>query len=202
MSEFGKAFAAARERGDLKFKFKGKDGATKEYTTDLKGENRRAMYDSTADTAKFTAERDKPRTGGANIPTPQRKAPTSKPIALSEEARDNAARSIGAEPPSKKRKADVNAASFGASPMEALRRIRADMEPKITSLSYDEAKRPKPSQGRTGRGALAAGGKVTKMAKGGMSCMKRGGGIEVKGYKKGGMIDGCAQRGKTKGKVC
>jgi hypothetical protein len=32
--------------------------------------------------------------------------------------------------------------------------------------------------------------------------MKRGGGVEVKGYKKGGMIDGCAKRGKTKGKVC
>ena len=43
---------------------------------------------------------------------------------------------------------------------------------------------------------------MKKMAKGGMSCMKRGGGIEVKGYKKGGMIDGCAVRGKTKGKVC
>jgi hypothetical protein len=43
---------------------------------------------------------------------------------------------------------------------------------------------------------------MKKMAKGGMSCMKRGGGVEVKGYKKGGMIDGCAQRGKTKGKVC
>jgi hypothetical protein len=191
MSEFGKAFAAARKRGDLKFDFKGK-----EYTTNLKGENRRAMYDSPASTAKFTAERDKPRTGGANIPTSQRKAP--KPISLSEEARDNAARSIGAEPPSNKRKADVNAASFGASPAEALRRIRADMEPKITSLSYDEAKKPKPSR----RGALAAGGKVTKMAKGGMSCMNRGGGVEMKGYKKGGRIDGCAQRGKTKGKVC
>ena len=62
MSEFGKAFNAARKRGDLKFKFKGKDGATKEYTTNLKGENRRAMYDSPADTAKFRAERDKPRT--------------------------------------------------------------------------------------------------------------------------------------------
>jgi hypothetical protein len=43
---------------------------------------------------------------------------------------------------------------------------------------------------------------MKKMAKGGMSCMKRGGGVEVKGYKKGGMIDGCAKRGKTKGKVC
>ncbi len=39
---------------------------------------------------------------------------------------------------------------------------------------------------------------MKKMAKGGMSCMKRGGGVEVKGYKKGGMIDGCAVRGKTK----
>jgi hypothetical protein len=57
MSEFGKAFAAARKRGDLKFDFNGK-----EYTTSLKGENRRAMYDSPADTAKFRAERDKPRT--------------------------------------------------------------------------------------------------------------------------------------------
>jgi hypothetical protein len=43
-----------------------------------------------------------------------------------------------------------------------------------------------------------------KMAAGGMSCMKRGGGIEKKGYDiakkfaKGGSIDGCAQRGKTK----
>ena len=43
---------------------------------------------------------------------------------------------------------------------------------------------------------------MKKMAKGGMSCMKHGGDVEVKGYKKGGMIDGCAQRGKTKGKVC
>jgi hypothetical protein len=43
---------------------------------------------------------------------------------------------------------------------------------------------------------------MKKMAKGGMSCMKRGGGVEVKGYKKGGMIDGCAKRGKTKGKAC
>jgi hypothetical protein len=57
MSEFGKEFNAARKRGDLKFKFKGK-----EYTTNLKGEHRRAMYDSPADTAKFRAERDKPRT--------------------------------------------------------------------------------------------------------------------------------------------
>jgi hypothetical protein len=51
-------------------------------------------------------------------------------------------------------------------------------------------------------GGMAAPGYNTgvmkKMAKGGMSCMKRGGGIEVKGYKKGGMIDGCAQRGHTR----
>lgn len=46
------------------------------------------------------------------------------------------------------------------------------------------------------------------MKKGGMACMKRGGGIEKKGYgpvqkfAKGGSIDGCAVRGKTKGTVC
>ena len=45
---------------------------------------------------------------------------------------------------------------------------------------------------------------MKKMAKGGMSCMKRGGGVEKKGYgdvqkfAKGGSIDGCAVRGKTK----
>ena len=64
MSEFGKAFAAARDRGDLKFKFKGKDGVTKEYTTDRKDDapRRNVKMSSPADTAKFRAERDKPRT--------------------------------------------------------------------------------------------------------------------------------------------
>lgn len=57
MSEFGKAFAAARKRGDLKFDFDGKS-----YTTERKDEPRRTLYSSTADTAKFRAERDKPRT--------------------------------------------------------------------------------------------------------------------------------------------
>jgi len=62
LSPFEKEFAAARDRGDLKFKFKGKDGATKEYTTERKDEPRRTKYSTTADTAKFRAERDKPRT--------------------------------------------------------------------------------------------------------------------------------------------
>jgi Family of unknown function (DUF6496) len=47
-------------------------------------------------------------------------------------------------------------------------------------------------------------GEAEGMKKGGMACMKRGGGIEKKGYgpvqkfAKGGSIDGCAVRGKTK----
>lgn len=57
MSEFGKAFAAARKRGDLKFDFAGKS-----YTTERKDEPRRTKYSTTADTARFRAERDKPRT--------------------------------------------------------------------------------------------------------------------------------------------
>ena len=57
MSDFGKAFAAARKRGDLKFDFAGKS-----YTTERKDEPRRTKYSTTADTAKFRAERDKPRT--------------------------------------------------------------------------------------------------------------------------------------------
>ena len=62
LSPFEKEFDAARKRGDLKFKFKGKDGATKEYTTERKDEPRRTKYSTTADTARFRAERDKPRT--------------------------------------------------------------------------------------------------------------------------------------------
>jgi hypothetical protein len=55
---------------------------------------------------------------------------------------------------------------------------------------------------------MKRGGGVKKMAKGGMSCMKKGGGIERKGsgpvkkFAKGGSIDGCAQRGKTRGRMC
>jgi hypothetical protein len=37
---------------------------------------------------------------------------------------------------------------------------------------------------------------MKKMAKGGMSCMKRGGGVEVKGYKKGGMVKKPTKGGK------
>jgi hypothetical protein len=82
-------------------------------------------------------------------------------------------------------------------------RRQASFSPEVTSLTYDEAKRPKPSQGRTGQGAsspnkMAAGG----MAKGGMSCMKRGGG--VKKYAAGGTVsrgDGLS-RVKTRCKVC
>jgi hypothetical protein len=57
MSEFGKAFADARAKGKLKFDFGGKS-----YTTERKDEPRRTKYSTTADTAKFRAERDKPRT--------------------------------------------------------------------------------------------------------------------------------------------
>lgn len=57
LSPFEKEFAAARKRGDLKFDFAGKS-----YTTERKDEPRRTKYSTTADTAKFRAERDKPRT--------------------------------------------------------------------------------------------------------------------------------------------
>ena len=63
LSEFGKAFADARAKGKLKFDFNGKS-----YTTARKDDapRRGVKMSSPADTAGFTAERDKPRATGTD----------------------------------------------------------------------------------------------------------------------------------------
>lgn len=71
LSSFEKAFAAARAAGNGTFGWNGK-----KYTTELKkegGKDKSAKYAASADTASFTAARDKPRTGGANIASPETK---------------------------------------------------------------------------------------------------------------------------------
>lgn len=72
MSEFGKAFADARAKGKLKFDFGGKS-----YTTERKDEPRRTKYSAPADTAKFRAERDKPRTKMGQTGTRSFSSPSS-----------------------------------------------------------------------------------------------------------------------------
>ena len=72
-------------------------------------------------------------------------------------------------------------------------------------MAFMERKGAPKSMMKHEKSEMNAGG-MRKMAKGGMSCMKRGGGIEKKGYgavqkfAKGGSIDGCAVRGKTRAK--
>jgi len=57
-----------------------------------------------------------------------------------------------------------------------------------------------PAFAADGEGKMARGGK-TKMARGGKAKMARGGASTVKKMNRGGGIDGCAMRGKTRGKV-
>lgn len=297
LSEFGKAFANARKAGKLTFDFNGK-----KYTTeraDDKPGSRSPKYATSADTAAYRADRDRPRSGGANISTPLRK---TKPAPLSKETEDEVYRMFGKPSPSEIQDMKNLREELTGSSAERLIRKQAEDEPAIDSLSYDDFKIT-PRVGR-GRGAFAAGGRVKKysgeegsevkkdkpylgpreqadvrkmekmqresktpigdiepvpghygdkkyakggkvekeskgmmkkeiaffkkkkapksmikheekeakgMKRGGMACMARGGGIEsrgktqgtsIKAYKKGGVVDGIAQRGKTKGKVC
>lgn len=84
-SSFDQAFARARRSGSKTFKWANpKTGKMGEYSTKMAGEEtvtskpttpkpaRSTLYSSPADTAKFRADRDKPRTGGGSPKTPSR----------------------------------------------------------------------------------------------------------------------------------
>jgi hypothetical protein len=184
LSAFEKEFAAARNRGDLKFDFNGKSYTTRR--ADDPPNRELGMRATPADTSGFTAGRDKPRSGGANVPTPSRK---TKPAPLSKETEDEVYRMFGKPTPSEKRakaiqdrKDDVRLQASGYRDTDGgFARRQASFSPAVTSLSYDEAKikrlgrgastvdgdkaEPKPKPKRLGRG-LAAGGKVEKESKG------------------------------------
>jgi len=66
----------------------------------------------------------------------------------------------------------------------------------------EPVKRYEAEEGAPPMGPYKKGGSVMKYEKGGMACGPKkmmGGGMT---YKKGGKIDGCAKKGKTKGKMC
>lgn len=65
---------------------------------------------------------------------------------------------------------------------------------KTTKYPYVEPAKPSTSRGTMRGGGGGGGGGL-----GVFDLLKKGG--KVKGYAKGGSIDGCAQRGKTKGRV-
>lgn len=273
MSEFGKAFAAARKRGDLKFDFGGKS-----YTTERKDEPRRTKYSSPADTAKFRAERDKPRTSMGQTGTrnfssspssskPETEDGTRK--ALKDLSARTSPRELGKIPPRKysageiqnmaSREADrkgslanqyrkesrmkdldataammgavagapaVTGAFKGATIPELMKDVAGTIPGKVVRPGVKTVKRPGKLVSDTEVSGMKKGGKVKKaeeskaMVKKEVSFFKKKGapksmikheekeakgmncGGKVKGYKKGGMVDGCAQRGKTKGKVC
>lgn len=83
-SSFDQAFARARKGGAKTFKWANpKTGKMMEYSTKMAGEEtvkskpakaaepaRSTLYSPPADTAKFRADRDKPRTGGATVTSP------------------------------------------------------------------------------------------------------------------------------------
>jgi hypothetical protein len=210
LSAFEKEFAAARNRGDLKFDFNGKSYTTRRADDPPKREL--GMRATPADTSGFTAGRDKPRSGGANIPTPLRK---TKPAPLSSETEDEVSRMFGKPAPSEKRAMNKLREQPTGSSAERLIRKQAAGEPEIKSLSYADARKKKLTRGLAAGGKVKMykkGGKVEKMPKDkkelpffmkkkkGMNC-----GGKVAKYAEGGAVksrgDGIC-RVKTKGKVC
>ena len=186
LSAFEKEFAAARAKGKRTFDFNGKS-----YTTERKDDPPR---------------RGKKPLSPAESPSKNTNTYTGRLLTLSEDAQDDAARAIGAEPPSKKRKEAIRSQASGYNDTDGgYARRQASFDDMQTSLSYDEAKKKK-----MGRGAFAAGGNVNNMAgmrQNPIAQMKRAanlvntlkgaaGGTGMYGMKKGGKVGESEKMGK------
>jgi hypothetical protein len=175
-SKFGSAFAAARKAGAKTFEFGGK-----KYTTETREEADKKA--GSAVTAKYLKLRDAP--AGADTAKMRDEADRAgrkfTGFSRDVDTGDDMQRKAGMRP----KAVDTSKAQAAGA--------------KFAKLSQAEANAPKGASEATRKAMSAATSAAKREYESAAAGMKKGGAI--KKYAKGGSVDGCAQRGKTKGRM-